>query len=380
MILLSNGGTNIQRSKSASETIAVGTVDGMAIVQKSARGWSLKHRALQGVFVSGVAALDDGTLFASTRGVGMARSDDGGTKWRWINDGLAHHEFWSTRAGVLQGREVVFAGALPAHLYVSDDKGASWRELPAFRKAASVPHWTFPPPPRIGHIKDILLDGDRLWVGVEIGSLQVSDDFGQSFRELPVDPDPRECDIHRILVHPARPNRIIIANGIVGMMASEDGGSSFHRLPMPADANYPDAVVLHPDEPDLLFMSAGVGWPVHWYELGRARGKIFRSRDAGKNWQRLLGGLPNGQRALFSALTIEVHERGFSLYAADTDGQVFESLDGGESWTIIADVPPVSKADFYKGLVRDRVKLANVDDIVASPTAAQRWQEAAKAL
>jgi len=83
---------------------------------------------------------------------------------------------------------------------------------------------------------------------------------------------------------------------------------------------------------------------------------------------------------LFSALTIEVHEGGFSLYAADTDGQVFESLDGGESWTIIADVPPVSKADFYKGLLRDRIKLANVDDIVASPTAAQRWQEAAKAL
>ena len=195
-----------------------------------------------------------------------------------------------------------------------------------------------------------------------------------------VDPDPRECDIHRILVHPARPDRIIIANGIVGMMASEDGGKTFHRLKMPPDANYPDAVVLHPDQPDLLFMSAGVGWPVHWYELGRARGKIFRSRDAGKTWERLLGGLPNGQRALFSALTIEVHGSGYSLHAADTDGQVFESLDGGESWTVIADVPPVSKADFYKGLVRDRVKLANVDDIVASPTAAQRWHEVAKAL
>jgi hypothetical protein len=97
-------------------------------------------------------------------------------------------------------------------------------------------------------------------------------------------------------------------------------------------------------------------------------------------WERLLGGLPNGQRALFSALTIEVNDAGYAVYAADTDGQVFESLDGGESWTVIADVPPVSKADFYKGLVRDRVKLANVDDIVASPTAAQRWQEAAKAL
>jgi photosystem II stability/assembly factor-like uncharacterized protein len=243
-----------------------------------------------------------------------------------------------------------------------------------------VPHWTFPPPPRIGHIKDIVIDRDRLWAGVEIGALQYSDDFGQTFVELPVDPDPRECDIHRILVHPARPDRIIIANGIVGMMASEDGGKSFQRMTMPADANYPDAVVLHPDEPDLLFMSAGVGWPIHWYELGRARGKIFRSRDAGVTWERLLGGLPNGQRALFSALTVEVHPQGYSLYAADTDGQVFESTDEGDGWTVIADVPPVSKADFYKGLVRDRVKLANVDDIVASPTAAQRWQEAEKAL
>ena len=30
---------------------------------------------------------------------------------------------------------------------------------------------------------------------------------------------------------------------------------------------------------------------------------------------------------------------------------------------LLADVPPVSKADFYKGLVRDRVKLANVEVI-----------------
>jgi hypothetical protein len=164
------------------------------------------------------------------------------------------------------------------------------------------------------------------------------------------------------------------------MMASDDGGKSFYKMKMPAEANYPDAVVIHPDKPDLLFMSAGVGWPVHWYALGRARGKIFRSLDAGKTWQRLLGGLPDGQRALISALTIEARKDGYSLYAADTDGQVFESLNGGDSWTIIADVPPVSKADFYKGLVRDRVKLANVDDIVASPTASARWADVGKAL
>jgi photosystem II stability/assembly factor-like uncharacterized protein len=380
MILLSNGGTNIQRARVPSDTMLIGTADGVALLERGARGWTVKHRALQGVFISGVTMLDDATLFVSTRGVGMARSDDGGFKWTWVNDGLAHHEFWSCRAGKLQGRDVVLAGALPAHLYASEDKGRSWRELTALRDAKTVARWTFPAPPRIGHIKDIVIDGDRLWVGVEIGSLQVSHDFGKSFTELAVDPDPQECDIHRVLVHPARPNRIVVVNGIVGMMVSEDGGASFQRMKMPAEADYPDAVVIHPDEPDLMFMSAGVGWPVHWYALGRARGKIFRSRDAGKTWERLLGGLPNGQRALFGALTIEARPDGYSLYAADTDGQVFESTDGGESWTIIADVPPVSKADFYKGLARDRPRLANVDDIVANPAATKRWEEAGKAI
>ena len=178
MILCPTAAPTSSARRSASDTILVGTVDGVALLAKSERGWTVKHRALQGVFVSGVTALDDGTLFASTRGVGMARSDDGGFKWTWVNEGLAHHEFWSCRAGKLQGRDVVFAGALPAHLYVSEDKGKSWRELKAFRDAKTVKQWTFPPPPRIGHIKDIVLDGDRLWVGVEIGSLQVSKDFG----------------------------------------------------------------------------------------------------------------------------------------------------------------------------------------------------------
>lgn len=380
MILLSNGGTNIQRAAGPSQSIAVGTVDGVAILARTDKGWAVTHRALQGVFVSAVTALPDGTLFAATRGIGMARSDDGGISWRWVNNGLLHYEFWSARAGTLQGRDVVFAGSLPAHLYLSEDKGESWRELPALRDTASVAKWTFPPPPRAGHIKDIVIDGDRLLVGIEIGALLVSTDFGASFAELPVDPDPQECDIHRILVHPDRPGRLLVANGIVGMMKSEDGGKTWQKMPMPPDADYPDAIVIHPDRPDLLFMSAGVGWPLHWYERGRARGKIFRSPDAGATWQRLLGGLPNGQRALFSALTLEVSPGGFALYAADTDGQVFESLDGGDNWTIIADVAPVSKGEFYKGLVRDRVKLAGVDDIVANAKASKRWEEAGKKL
>ena len=374
MILLSNGGTHSHRAAKPSNTIVVGTVDGIAMLTRTGESWEITHRALAGCAVSAVTAAGDGTLFAATHGIGVARSADGGKTWGWCNTGLQHFDLWSARAGRLQGRDVVLVGALPAHLYISEDAGSTWRELPGLRKVDSVDGWVFPPPPRIGHVKDIVIDGDRLLVGIEIGALLVSTDFGATFRDLKIDPVIGECDVHRILVHAARPNRIVVANGLVGVLTSEDNGATWTRHPMPAEANYPDPIVVHPDDPDLMFLTAGVGWPQHWYKLGRARGKIFRSRDAGRTWQRLLGGLPNGQRALFSALTIEVAPGGFGLYAADTDGQVWESLDDGNAWSVIADVAPVAKGEFHRGLVRDRVKLATTDDIVINSPAGARLE------
>ncbi|HTC04506.1 MAG TPA: hypothetical protein VK749_13985, partial [Xanthobacteraceae bacterium] len=338
MILLSNGGTNAHRSRAASDTMVIGTVDGIVLLERAAHGWTIKHRALGGCSVSAVTASEDGTLFAATHGFGAAKSDDGGMTWTWILDGLDHMDLWSARAGTLAGRDVVCVGALPAHLYISENRGRTWRELPALRNAPSVAKWCFPPPPRIGHVKDIVFDGDRLLVGIEIGALLVSKDFGESFTELVVDPDPVECDIHRVLVHPDRPHRLIVANGIVGVMSSDDDGKTWRKNPMPPYADYPDAIVVHPDAPDTVFLTAGVGWPSQWYAIGKARGKIARSRDGGNTWQRLLGGLPNGQRALFSALTIEAWPGGSALFAVDTDGEVFESADEGDTWTNVAEV------------------------------------------
>ena len=372
MILLSNGGHNTHRSAQRSDTIVVGTVDGVAILARSESGWALAHRALAGCFVSAVTASEDGTLFAATHGVGVARSRDGGRTWTWVNNGIDRHDLWSARAGRLQGKDVVLVGSLPAHVYITENAGDTWRELTALRDVASAEGWCFPPPPRVGHVKDIVIDGDRLMVGIEIGALLMSTDFGETFTDLHVDPLIGENDIHRIVVHPARPDRILIANGIVGVMTSDDNGKSWRKNPMPPDANYPDPMVIHPDQPDLVFLAAGVGWPPHWYKLGRARGKLFRSRDAGQTWERLLGGLPNGQRATFGALSIETWNAGYGLYAADTDGQVFESLDGGDTWCIIADVAAVSKGEFYRGLLKDRVPLATVDDVQFNPTAAAR--------
>jgi hypothetical protein len=43
-------------------------------------------------------------------------------------------------------------------------------------------------------------------------------------------------------------------------------------------------------------------------------------------------------------------------------------------------VAPVSKSELHRGLLRDRVKRAVIDDIVADAKASKRWEEAGKKL
>lgn len=373
-MLLSNGGASSFRASARSDRLIVGTVDGVFVLDRDGEGWSIARRALEGCSVSSVAQLTSGTLLAASHGLGVARSVDQGESWEWSNDGLPQFDLWAARAGLLQGRDVAFVGSMPAHLMVSEDDGISWRELPALRNVPSFPQWTFPPPPRLGHVKDIVLDGDRLFVGIEIGALLVSLDFGRSFTDLRIDPDPRECDMHRLLINPRARERMIATVGLIGLMRTVDDGTTWTRDPVLPRMEYPDAFVMHPDEVDLLFLAAGVGWPPNWYKAGRAQGKLVRSRDGGATWERLLGGLPDGQRALFSALSIAVHDGGFELFAADTDGQVFESRDGGDHWTIIADIAPVSKGEFYRALAKGRPRISGVDDIVVNAAAAKRFE------
>ena len=91
---------------------------------------------------------------------------------------------------------------MPAHLFVSADRGDSWTECTGLREVPTISQWCFPPPPRLGHVKDIVIADERLYVGIEIGALLVSEDGGKSFTDLRVDPDPAESDIHRVLIHP----------------------------------------------------------------------------------------------------------------------------------------------------------------------------------
>ena len=370
---LSNGGANSFRGDGHCRRLIVGTVDGIFVLTESEDEWNVTVRALEGCFVSAVTRLESGTLLAATHGLGVARSIDDGETWNWSNTGLEHFDLWSARSGLLQNRAVAFVGSMPAHLTMSQDDGLTWTTVPALREVPSFPKWFFPPPPRLGHIKEIVIHKDDLYVGIEVGALLVSRDFGQTFEDLHIDQNPQECDIHRLLINPHDPENMIAAVGLIGLMRSRDHGRTWTRDPILPNMEYPDAFVMHPDRPELLFLAAGFGWPPTWYRRKRAQGRLARSTDGGVTWERLLGGLPDGQRALYSALSIHVNGSDFQVFAVDTDGQVFESRDGGDRWKVIAEVEPVSKGEFYRAMAKGRPRIAGVDDIVVDKAAAERF-------
>ncbi len=376
MILLAAGGTAVQRQARASTRLVVGTVEGVFVFERDRQArWIQKGRGLEGCFVSALTRLEDGALIAGTHGLGVARSDDGGLTWKLANAGLGQFDVWVVKAERLGGRERLFAGTLPAHLFASDDGAASWRELSALREVPSAPQWSFPPPPHQGHFLDIGVLEEKLYVGIEVGALLRSDDAGETFRELPVNPDVSEVDIHRLVLHPRRPRRIIAATGW-GMIQSDDGGATWRNGERLPGIDYPIPIVAHPDDPDLLFVAGGEGWPPNWYQIGRSRAKIARSRDGGASWQRLLGGLPDGQRPTFGGLALEAWEDGFTVLAADTDGQIYESADAGERWSVVCEAAAVSKGEQYRGLAKGRTVLVGTDSLVFAEAGQRRVSRA----
>ncbi|MEV7428556.1 exo-alpha-sialidase [Nocardioides sp. NPDC092400] len=176
-------------------------------------------------------------------------------------------------------------------------------------------------------------DGGASWQPRNTG---IRADFlpeGQQYPEL------GQC-VHKVARHPARPERLYLQNH-GGVYRSDDHAATWVSIAdgLPADFGFP--VVVHPQEPDTVFLfplSAGFGrYPTD----GRAR--VWRSRDAGETWEELGDGLPDRffVGVMRDAMCADDHER-TGLYLGARNGAVWGSADGGDTWRcVVADLPDV---------------------------------------
>jgi photosystem II stability/assembly factor-like uncharacterized protein len=363
-VCLSPNGSNTYQATAAPCQLLVGTVEGVAVLERSAPGaaWAVARHTLEGQHVSALLwEPRHGGLFAGVHGSphgvgGLYRSRDGGRTWDRLTRGLTCDYLYSLTAAERDGQTVLYAGMQPVHLFESDDYGDTWRELPAIRDMPGHEQWRFPAPPHHAHVKNVAVDPRdprTLYVSVEQGGLFKSVDGGQSWRELDdySRPDDRFYkDVHRVVIRPSNTAQVFMAGG-GGIYYSGDGGESWEHRPSTSRISYPDALLLAPRDERVMFAAGGGAAPPDWREFHRAESTVLHSRDGGLTWAAAGGGVIDSLRANIEAMCLTAWPGGSALFAGTTDGEVFASEDEATTWTRIASgLAPVSKAHHYQSL------------------------------
>ncbi len=258
---------------------------------------------------------------------------------------------WNITPGRDTEPNVLYAGAQPASLFVSHDRGETWTiNEPLF----DHPHrGRFNPGAGGLCLHTILLDPsrpNRMYIAISAGGCYRTDDGGQTWlphnknvrADFSPDPYPEfgHC-VHKMAMHPSQPD-VLYQQNHCGMYRSDNCAQDWIDIgegKLPTRFGFPIAV--HPTDPRTIYVVPEESQEYHMSVDGRFA--VWRSRDAGASWQMMTSGLPDKARlnVLREAMATDSFDDA-GIYVGTNTGQLFYSRDSGDSWDLLADyLPPV---------------------------------------
>lgn len=370
---LSPNGQQVTQGDGPVLELMVGTTEGVLTLSRAKVGmpWIISARSLTHCHIGQLLfEKKTGKLFAGAHADGgMWVSDDGkGKNWRSVNKGLSRKHIYALASRRINEDVTMFAGTSPAGLYRSNDLGENWEEVSSIFEVPDTEKWTFPPPPHIPHVKQIVFhpaDPLTIYVLIEQGAFLKSVDDGKTWTDLTSYSHPEDesyRDMHRLVIQPNTPKNFYIATG-VGMYRSADGGQTFKRLTRRGERlGYPDFVFLHPKDFQTIYVGGSELNPGKWYETGMAKSCVMRSSDAGNSWEELKNGMPEPMKGAIEAMTQHYWDGGMNLFVGTATGEVYLSEDEGFSWVCIAnEIKPISKDDHHIPFISEEKRKEEMD-------------------
>jgi photosystem II stability/assembly factor-like uncharacterized protein len=345
--------------------LLIGTVKGAFLARRRGAAWSVGGPYFPGQSVYAMAydrRAGRHRIWAGPEsshfGAVLRSSDDFGRTWTEPKEpnlhfpkdtGLALERIWQITPGRESEPAVLYCGTAPAALFVSPDNGVTWSLARGLHEHPHRAKWrpggdglclhTIVPHPQA--------EG-RMLVAVSAAGVYVTSDAGRTWRasnrgiraEFLPDKHPEfgQC-VHKVVRHPARPDRFFLQSHW-GLYRSDDGGASWNDVANGVPSDFGFAMAIHPHDPDTVYVV-----PLESDQFRcppGARLRVYRTPDAGRSWRPLSRGLPAGNcydDVLRDALATDSNDPA-GVYFGTRGGRVFASKDAGTSWTTVADGLP----------------------------------------
>jgi photosystem II stability/assembly factor-like uncharacterized protein len=257
--------------------------------------------------------------------VGLARSDDAGTRWTRVPSPFDGQQVWSIAVDPHDADSMLIGTGAPsrAAMFRTLDGGASWErvgpELPEHCAGVSKP--------RILTTTFDHVDGKSAWFGVEEGGLWRSTDRGATWERVDASADERPdgvtvSDVHCVLVLDGPPKTIvcIVVNAI---FVSRDDGLTWTRTGTKSTWGiYYTRLVHRLPGSNSILLGIGDGTP-------GTKTRVFRSDDLAGTWTESTLDVP----ANSTVWAFATHPSDPDLVLAGTKyGHLFRSTDGGRSF------------------------------------------------
>jgi photosystem II stability/assembly factor-like uncharacterized protein len=348
--------------------LLVGTRKGCFVLESDGdrRDWNVRGPYCEGwPIYHAVYDHDADAIYAAAasewHGATVWRSGDRGETWTQSSEGLGYGDDGlklSKVSSLSAAHGRVLAGAEQAGIFESRDAGATWNlKTTTLDEHPASKDWNDPAKQPPGHLGVSAIiphpDGpEHFWAIVQGYSLFETTDDGATWTarndglraEWPREYDDIGFCVHKVVLSPDL-DRMYQQNHC-GMHRSDDGGHSWTEITEGLPSDFGFAAAAHPHDRDTFYVIPVD--PGHARTMHDGKASVWRTRDAGSSWQRLYQGLPQEDAylgVLREGMTNDALDSpGF--YFGTSTGQVFASVDEGDSWSEIAGyLPAISSVE-----------------------------------